>query len=183
MKVKNDGEFCSLLDNPTRQKRKLKTYAVLTPAIAREIETSDMTPEGEFLTIVKYLRTTIPASTEYNDETTSSTTTSSSISTASASEEDILKNIGSPFESVLRFLWAVHHHPTVITVPTTVPLQDETTMSWEKESRERELPQESSESNPSSTAVVTFDDDQNASGATMTITKLAASMIKTRKHN
>ena len=48
MKVKNGEEFCSLLGDPTRQKRKLKTYEVLTPAIAQEIETSDMTPEGVF---------------------------------------------------------------------------------------------------------------------------------------
>ena len=120
----------------------------------------------------------MPASAGVDDETNSSATSSSLTTIASASEESILENIGSPFSSVLRFLWAAYHHPTVITAPTTVPLQDETTMLWEKDSRARELPQAPTESIPASTAAGPGAEAPPAGGATIAITKLAASMIK-----
>ena len=62
MKVTNAEEFGNLVGNTEKPKRKLKKYSVLTPAIANAVEVSEKTPICAFIAVVKYLKTTMPAS-------------------------------------------------------------------------------------------------------------------------
>ena len=123
MRILTDAEFKSLAGDTVKQKRKLRTYAVLTPAIARVIEESDKTPGGALLAVVSFIKATMPVPAAVSG------TPGTQPPTVTETEEEILKRIGNLFEPILCFLWAAHHHADVVTAPVTAPLQDEDTLT------------------------------------------------------
>ena len=81
MKITTDDEFLALEGDKSKQKKKLKTYAVLTPAITKAVEALDKTPSGAFIAVVNYLKTIMPTSdstdTDAAQDKASNTTSSS----------------------------------------------------------------------------------------------------------
>ena len=140
--------------------------------MAKAVEDSDKTPVGAFIAVVKYLKTTMPAS-----GTSEATTGGETVPAAVETEDVILKKIGTPFDPTLRFLWAAHHHPEMITAPITAPIQDEDSLKWEAATDRQEL---GINAVPIATPHNTQDEEDATikDGATVAITKLAQSMVK-----
>ena len=122
MKVETKEDFESVEADQTRAKKKVRDYGLLTPALGKAVARSDKTPAGVFTEIVKEIKNGMTAANQ-PDET----------------EEEMLQRAGSPYESILRFIWALKNHEGILQAPGMAPLSDEQTIAWEKESREQTL--------------------------------------------
>ena len=63
MKIKTTEEFLALTPPATGQKRKINNFAVLTPALAENIQKTDMSPAKVALAIIEQIRVSAPSTT------------------------------------------------------------------------------------------------------------------------
>ena len=139
MKVSKGDDFIAVSVDTSKPKKKLKAYALFTPAVTRATEKSDRTPCSVFLAAVNHLKDTMTVSDTTSDQTEEILSTSSTfrrchlctkpISDTNA-EESLLKKIGSSYESVLWFIWATHSLLDVVTSPIKAPLPDTECLAW-----------------------------------------------------
>ena len=170
MKVTKTEEFENLVPTTTGQKRKINNFAILTPALAECVQKTDMSPAAVFIAIVEQIKAIAP-------NPTAPTGAANTSSSTPATTDALLKTMGSPYEDVFRFIWAIHHHPTIVSSPKIGNLLDEDTIQWEKEVTKTVLPKQTSATidltkNPLTHGVL------NQDGAITAITKLSESMVK-----
>ena len=196
MKVKSAEEFQDLKAPTSGTKKKIHCFAVLTPALAEAIQSTDMTPAALFLALTEQMRvlappvnsaspaagTTAPPSSPTSSSSSSSTATRSATAAAATAAaetatDQVLKKIAEPYAQALKFVWAVQHLEGDVTIPTVVPLRDEATITWEKETGQIVEPKK---------APVSFDltaqkgvsNDVSQTGALTAMTKLSEAMTR-----
>ena len=54
-------------------------------------------------------------------------------------EEELLARVGTPYIPVLKFIWTFLASPDKILAPTAAPLQDDETITWERETTAQSL--------------------------------------------
>ena len=123
MKVNNMEELENLAVDTSVQRKRVKQWATLTPTLYQALKATDMKPASAFMKIVEAIKTTITLSPENAEET----------------EEELLVRVGTPYTPVLRFIWTFLSSPDKILAPTAAPLQDDETITWEKETAAQSL--------------------------------------------
>ena len=161
MKAETKTDYGNLQAVATGTKKKIPCYTVLTPSIAEALQSSDMSPADAFLKAVAQIKISAPNP----DPNTIPVPTA----------DEIMKEIGTPYKNTLLFLWATHHIPNEISIPTTIQLQDEVTIAWEKETSNL-----ITDKNRTATATSTPSAIAN-SGAVTAMTKLSESIIEHQK--
>ena len=187
MEVKSDDEFQALSAVTTATKKKIDCFAVLTPSLAKAIQSSNMTPSSVFIKIVEQIKVSMsaPGETEISTEETSPSTRASSATSRSSTTtprttvtetaDQILIRLGTVYASNLRFLWAAEKIPNDIPLPTSSPLQDEDTLEWEAQTRKSIFPlTQTFDLNNSSQ----LSSSQLHDGAMTALTKLSMSIVK-----
>ena len=182
MKVKSVEEFVALTPPTRGQKRKVPCYATLVPYLTENIHGTDMSMGEVFLTIVEAIKAKAggqgmdtpslvgeDGQGDQGDEVEPGTTDGGGV-------DEILKKIGSPFEEMLRFVWAAHHQADDTSKPTVSSLQDEDTVQWEIEALEMLVPKEKEPATVDLTG--RGDGLVEPTGAITALTKLSESMAK-----
>ena len=131
MKLKTKEELVNLIPPTTGQKRKINNFAILTLSLAESIQKTDMSPSAVLLALVEQIKVIAPNST---------TVTNSSSSSSPSVTDALLKTMGTPYEDILRFVWASHHYPDEVTSPKTGNLQDDETLKWHQEITKKTIP-------------------------------------------
>ena len=162
-------------------KRKFKCFTVLPPALAKSIQSTDMTYSAIFIEVVKQIKIgATPETPEFTPNTASassaSTTAPTPAPTPPGTENELLLKMATPFDSFLYFLWACHHLDKDVKVPIIVNLQDDVTLEWERATQDQCL--------GTPKPPVTFDlsgsnpSPELSAVAISTMIKISASMIK-----
>ena len=169
-KISSKTEFEDLKADGRATKRKFQSYAVLTPALAKAIQETDMSYFAIFKEIIEHIKIGAtpappPIPSEQADPAPEPET-----------EDELLLKLATPFESVLYFLWSCHHLGKDIKVPVMMNLQDDDTLQWEKSTRDLEL------GNKNTPVTLDLSGSHQPSdlsaGAISAMTKLSASMIR-----
>ena len=124
MKVDSLEGLDNLTTDETKPKRKYKMYGLLTPNLAKAVASIGMKITSVFLKVIEIIKASITPPAE---------------GTVKETEDRILTRISEHYDHLLYFLWASHKFPNDVKSPPMVAIQDESALSWEKESREASL--------------------------------------------
>ena len=150
MKVSRESDVEDLKAPRSGQKKKTNNFALLTPALAEVGQRTNMKPSSLLLAFVEEIkaRATAPRTqvTQVLDESegdgdveddSSEEGQDEGISDREGhteSEEDkFLEELGKAYESVLRFLWVLHHRPSDMQAPAAGILEDPELVDWDTE--------------------------------------------------
>lgn len=128
MKVENHEQYIDLVPLTLGAKKKINTYAVLTPNLAEAFQQSDMSPESIMVLTVHHIRSSAPPKPVAVPIATTGASGDTS-DTSMDSTNAILKQIRTPYVDLLRFLSGIQHYDRAIATPKTCNLQDEDTMA------------------------------------------------------
>ena len=164
MKISSAAEFGNLKANTNENKKKFKSFCVLTPILAHTIQKTDMTYANIMVAVVEHLKLSIPQPTAAD-----------AAAAPQETEDEILLKMAEPYESILYFLWSCQHLEKEIKVPTMVALQDDDTLKWDETTRAQFITPPKPTTIDLSSTMKTSD---LSSGAIAAMTKLSDSMIK-----
>ena len=147
MKVSTVGDFEALSPPGRGQKKKINSYATLVPHLTEAIHRTDMSTGEVYVSIVEGVKATmglsrveVPSLMPEGEGGEGGDGEEETGGAPEDSVEEMLKKVGGPYENVLRFVWASHHHPGEVSAPTTSSLQEEATVQWEIEALEGLIP-------------------------------------------
>ena len=166
MKIESAEDFRAIKAKTTGPKKKLPTFALLTPEMATAIQQTDMSYANICVAVVKAIKLAANPTPAAAAEAPAP---------AEETENELLLKMSTPYDSLLYFLWACKDIPKDIKSPTMVNVQNETTVDWEKATRLQLL----GTPKPRTEIDLTNKDSSDLSaGAISAMTKLSASMIR-----
>ena len=193
MKVSRESEVEDLKAPRSGQKRKTSNFALLTPALAEVGQRTNMKPSSLLVAFVEEIkaRATAPRAPsaqimeetgeqeDVDDESSEEGREGSGSDEEGRTENEedkFLEELGKPYESVLRFLWVLHHHPSDMQAPAAGILADPELVEWDIEVEKLIRPA----APPASVAPQpqTIADLGNRLGATTAMTKLSEALTK-----
>ena len=197
MNVSTIDEFKNLTADTTKAKKKVRSFALLTPHLAEAVQSSDMTPGGIFLAVLESIKTHYKGNDTDATPTAGSSTTSTSTRSRTSREgnrnsrspsndgtsdaDHLLSSMSKPFGQVLLHLWASHHVSNVMPKAASSPLTDEETIAWEKSTRINVTP---TEDQPRTLTETQENEERASSNATLSdnastaMTNLATSLTR-----
>ena len=163
MKTTSPDEIGNLAGNEGRAKRKIKCYATLTPALAKVIEATDMSPTATYVATIAHIKAVAPpAPPDAADETA----------------DGLLERIGAPYEQLLLFLWMCVIKTADVKSPNMAALSDQESLEWEQQSRQECFPETQTSTITSPTVAP---QGNFSTGAITAMTKLSTCMIEQQK--
>ena len=136
MKVDSQGGFKELTPPNRGYKKKDSYHSTMVPFLTEAIHRTDMSPSEVFMAVVKSIKATaeVPPTAMVIADDGQIDQGEGSGDTGAGQEDatdNILKEIGAPYEKVLRFIWVSHHHSEEVRAPVMASLQDEETVQLE----------------------------------------------------
>ena len=110
----------------------------MVPFLTEAIHRTDMSSSEVFMAVVESIKATaeVPPNATVRADDGQVEQGEESGATGAGQEDatdNILKQIGGPYEKILRFIWASYHHSGEVKAPVIASLQDEETVQWETE--------------------------------------------------
>lgn len=137
MKISLKAEFETLKADGKTTKRKFKWFVVLTPALVKPLQSTDMTYSAIFMEVFKQIKLGAIILPPSSTPTTASTRSTSTISptpttTPLGTKNELLFKMATPLDSVIYFLWTCHHLVKDTKLPVMAHLQDDVALEWEQ---------------------------------------------------